>query len=289
MALGDNEGTPSSCVFGGKFMSVKTTDLTPRIGSEIQTDVDTLLSGRLSGEIRTLLEQRGVIAFRAINLTDEQQVAFTRTLGTIVEEGQGSVTKITMDPTENDKAGYLRGAFFWHIDGTMQDVPVLASIMSARRLSAVGGETEFCNTYAAYDDLSQQEKAELDKIRVVHTLEATQRYVYPEPSYEMLQGWLRYADNELPLVWKHRSGRKSLIIGSTASHVLGMDRRASAALLCRLREWATQPRFVYRHQWTVGDLVIWDNTGTMHRALAYPLDSGRMMHRTKLKGEESFA
>jgi len=270
-------------------MATKTIDLTPRIGSEIQTDVETLLSGKLSGEIRALLEKRGVIAFREINLTDQQQVAFTRTLGTIVEEGQGSITKITMDPTENDKAGYLRGAFFWHIDGTMQDVPVLASIMSARRLSAIGGDTEFCNTYAAYDDLPQQEKAELDKIKVVHTLEATQRYVYPEPTYEMLQGWQRYADNQLPLVWKHRSGRKSLVIGSTASHVAGMDRRASAALLCRLREWATQPQFVYRHRWTVGDLVIWDNTGTMHRALAYPLDSGRMMHRTKLQGEESFA
>jgi alpha-ketoglutarate-dependent taurine dioxygenase len=270
-------------------MATKTIDLTPRIGSEIQTDVDTLLSGSLSGGIRALLEQRGVIAFREINLTDAQQVAFTRTLGTIVEEGQGSITKITMDPTENDKAGYLRGAFFWHIDGTMQAVPVLASIMSSRRLSAIGGDTEFCNTYAAYDDLPEHEKAEFDKIRVVHALEATQRYVYPEPTYEMLQGWQRYADNELPLVWKHRSGRKSLVIGSTASHVVGMDRRASAALLCRLREWATQPQFVYRHRWTVGDLVIWDNTGTMHRALEYPLDSGRMMHRTKLQGEESFA
>src|SRR3974390_782464 len=264
-------------------------DLSPRIGSEIQTDVETLLRGKLSGEIRALLEQRGVIAFRKINLTDEQQVAFTKTLGTIVEEGQGNVTKITMDPTENDKAEYLRGAFFWHIDGTMQDVPVFASIMSARRLSAVGGDTEFCNTYAAYDDLPEQEKIEFDKIRVVHALEAPQRFVYPEPTYEMLQGGPRYADNELPLVWKHRSGRKSLVIGSTASHVVGMDRRASAALLCRLREWATQPQFVYRHRWTIGDLVIWDNTGTMHRALAYPLDSGRMMHRTKLQGEESFA
>jgi alpha-ketoglutarate-dependent taurine dioxygenase len=105
----------------------------------------------------------------------------------------------------------------------------------------------------------------------------------------MLQGWQRYADNELPLVWKHRSGRKSLVLGSTASHVVGLDRRASATLLCRLREWATQPQFVYQHKWTIGDLIIWDNTGTMHRALAYPLDSGRMMHRTTLLGEESFA
>jgi alpha-ketoglutarate-dependent taurine dioxygenase len=270
-------------------MAFKMIDLTPRIGTEIQTDVETLLSGKMSGEIRALLEQRGVIIFRKLNLTDEQQVTFTKTLGTIVQGGQGSITKITMDPTENDKAGYLRGAFFWHIDGTMQQIPILASIMSGRRLSPVGGETEFCNTYAAYDDLPEHEKAVFDKIKVVHTLESTQRYVYPEPSLEMLQGWHRYADNELPLVWKHRSGRKSLVIGSTASHVVGMDRRESSTLLCRLREWATQPQFVYQHKWTVGDMIIWDNTGTMHRALAYPLDSGRMMHRTTLQGEESFA
>jgi alpha-ketoglutarate-dependent taurine dioxygenase len=105
----------------------------------------------------------------------------------------------------------------------------------------------------------------------------------------MLQGWHKYDDSELPLVWKHRSGRKSLVLGATASHVVGMDRRASAALLCGLREWATQPQFVYRHHWKLGDLVIWDNTGTMHRAMPYPLDSGRMMHRTTLQGEESFA
>jgi len=59
--------------------------------------------------------------------------------------------------------------------------------------------------------------------------------------------------------------------------------------VCRLREWATQPKFVYQHKWTIGDMIIWDNTGTMHRALSYPLDSGRMMHRTTLLGEESFA
>jgi alpha-ketoglutarate-dependent taurine dioxygenase len=268
---------------------MKMINLTARIGTEIQTDVATLLSGKLSGEIRALLEQRGVIAIREINLSDDQQVSFTKTMGTIIEAAQGSVTKITMDPTENDKAGYLRGAFFWHIDGTMQQVPVLASIMSSRRLSPVGGQTEFSNTYAAYDDLPEHEKIALDKVRVVHALEATQRYVYPEPSYEMLQGWQRYDDNELPLVWKHRSGRKSLVIGSTASHVVGMERRKSAALLCRLREWATQPQYVYRHEWKIGDLVIWDNTGTMHRALDYPLDSGRMMHRTTLQGEEAFA
>ena len=79
------------------------------------------------------------------------------------------------------------------------------------------------------------------------------------------------------------------MLGCTARHVVGMDYKKSAELLVRLREWATQPEFCYRHKWTVGDLVIWDNTGTMHRATPYDPNAGRMLHRTKLEGEEAFA
>jgi len=263
--------------------------LEPKIGCEIKADVAELLSGTHAGQIRELLEDRGVIAFRELNLTDQQQVAFTKTLGTIVDEGVNNIYKITMDPGENSQAEYLRGAFYWHIDGTMSDIAILASIMSARRLAPVGGETEFSNTYAAYDELTASDKEALDKLNVVHSFEATQRYVKPEPTYRELQEWQRRGRNVLPLVWNHRSGRKSLVLGSTASYVIGMTPEQSSDLLCRLRDYATQPQFVCRHRWSVGDLVIWDNTGTMHRALPYAFDSGRMMHRTKLQGEEPFA
>ncbi|MBS3961451.1 MAG: TauD/TfdA family dioxygenase, partial [Sandarakinorhabdus sp.] len=104
-----------------------------------------------------------------------------------------------------------------------------------------------------------------------------------------LQGMMAIGEKELPLVWKHRSGRKSLVLGCTARHVVGVDHRRSAELLVKLREWATQPQFSYRHKWSVGDLVIWDNTGTLHRATPYDPASGRMLHRTKLEGEEAFA
>jgi alpha-ketoglutarate-dependent taurine dioxygenase len=262
------------------------TDLTPRIGSELHADVDALLSGEFATEIRDILERRGVVLFRGINLTDEQQLAFTRTLGRIQES---EVFKISMDPKVNPVAEYTKGAFFWHIDGTMSEAPILASIMSGRRLAAEGGQTEFCNTYAAWDDLPASEKAALERLKVVHMFEVSQRYVKPEPTYAELQAWQTFQPNTLPLVWTHRSGRKSLVLGSTASHVEGMDLREGWALLTRLREYATQPQFVYRHEWTVGDMLIWDNTGTMHRAMAYALDSGRLMHRTTIEGEEPFA
>jgi alpha-ketoglutarate-dependent taurine dioxygenase len=268
---------------------VTATNLTPRIGSELKANLDDLLNGNAAREIRALLEIRGVVAFRELNLTDEQQVVFTKTLGHIVDEGVNNIYKITMDPLENANAEYLKGAFYWHIDGTMSDVPILASVMTARRLSSVGGDTEFSNTYAAWDDLPESEKKSLEQLKVVHSIEASQRYVNPEPSWAQFQEWMRHKPRVLPLVWKHRSGRKSLVLGSTASHIEGMSIRDGWALLTQLRDYATHPHFVYSHKWKIGDLVIWDNTGTMHRATPYPLDSGRLMLRTKIHGEEPFA
>jgi len=271
-------------------MSLATRDLTPRIATEVRADKRTLLDGAHAGELRELLEQRGVLVLPEIHFSDEEQVAFTETLGTLAPEMAGEVVyKVTLDQRANARSDYLKGSMYWHLDGTMNKVPILASILSAKVLSPTGGQTEFCNTYAAYDDLPEDDKAAFAQLRVMHSAWNTIFYYDPEPSSAKLREMMRIGDSELPLVWTHRSGRKSLVIGCTAYDVIGMDRREGTALLVRLREWATRPQFVYRHEWRVGDTVIWDNTGTMHRATPYDPASGRMMHRTKLQGEEPFA
>jgi alpha-ketoglutarate-dependent taurine dioxygenase len=270
-------------------------DMAPKIGSAIRTDKQTLLSGERAQDIREIMERRGVIVFPEINLSDDEQIAFTHTLGTFAHEdgegagGKDAVYPITMDESINPIASYLKGAFFWHIDGTMSDVPILASIMSARALAPEGGETDFCNTYAAWDDLPEDEKRAIENLKVVHAMWRSQLYWKPEPSHAELSQWMTRGRNVLPLVWKHRSGRQSLVLGATALQIEGMDIAESEALLVKLRSWATQPQFSYRHTWKLGDMVIWDNTGTMHRALPYDHKSGRLMHRTKLEGEEAFA
>jgi alpha-ketoglutarate-dependent taurine dioxygenase len=197
--------------------------------------------------------------------------------------------KVTLDTSANAKADYLKGSLYWHIDGTMNKVPILASILSAKKLAPVGGNTEFCNTYAAYEHLPEEDKAKLEQYRTMHSAWTSLFYYDPEPSLAKAKEMMNIGEQELPLVWKHRSGRKSLVIGCTTHHVIGLSARESTELIVRLREWATQPQFVYSHKWTIGDTVIWDNTGTMHRATPYDPNSGRMMHRTKLQGEEPFA
>jgi alpha-ketoglutarate-dependent taurine dioxygenase len=266
---------------------VEVVDLTPQIGSEIKTGLDTLLSGRASETIRDALERRGVIFFRGLTITDEQQVVIAKTLGNIVQnEGEGGIYKISLDKSVNQRAEYLKGSMFWHFDGSLQPYPNLAALLRAITLSETGGQTEFCNTYAAYDDLPQADKEAIAERRVVHSAERSQYYVRPEMSYEELTFWQKSPTKTCPLVWTHQSGRKSLLAGATADYVINMPVEESRALLARLRDWATQPQYVYRHDWQVGDLLIWSNTGTMHRVLPYALDSGRLMHRTILAGEE---
>lgn len=274
-------------------MTFTSRDLTPRIATEIRADKDTLLSGTHAAKIRELLEQRGVLVFPKIGFTDDEQITFTETLGTFAREVRGEkVYKVTLDTKVNELADYLKGSFYWHIDGTMSPMPILASLLSSRVLGNLppgAGETEFCNTYAAYEDLPEGDRKQLDGLHVMHSAWNSLFYYEPEPEIEHLRQMMRIGDNELPLVWTHRSGRKSLILGCTARHIIGMDFKKSAELLVQLRCWATQPKFVYRHKWSVGDLVIWDNTGTMHRATPYEADCGRLLHRTKLEGEEAFA
>ena len=262
----------------------------PLIGAEVLAGKDALLSGAHAAAIRELLEARGVLVFPQVHFDDAEHIAFTRTLGHYEpDKPDGGVTAISVDPDGGASAQYTKASFFWHFDGYFNAVPVLASIMRPIVLSDSGGETEFCNTYAAWEELPEERKAQLEGLKAVHALAAAQLAVEPEPDLATFRQWQEVASNTLPLVWRHRSGRRSLVIGNTAAGMVGMDPLESLELLVFLRDWATQERFSYSHRWSPGEVVMWDNTGTLHRATPYPLASGRLMARTKLAGEEPFA
>lgn len=264
----------------------------PKIGARILNSKEELLSGELAAEINALLEDRGVLVFPTINFTDEEQVAFTNSVGGNVDEVRGeSVFKISLDKNINKEAvEYLKGSLFWHVDGTMNTVPIRGSVLSSKVLPTWGGNTEFANCYAAYDDLPEDKKAELDALRVVHAMWHSQLFHCPEPTLAQLEDWQAKGEDgkgerNLPLVYSHASGRKSLILGNTAEYVVGKSTQESARILHGLREFATSEPYHYAHEWTVGDAVMWDNTGTLHRAMPYDPDCGRMLHRTIIKGD----
>ena len=272
-------------------LTIQTVKLTDTVGAEVLgVDVDRLLhDDELPERMLEALEACGVLIFRHLHIDDAAQIAFSKRLGRVEVFGKGEhpeIFRVTLDPAKNRAAAYLKGTFDWHIDGLTADVPIMATLLSAHAVADTGGETEFASTYAAYDDLTDEEKRRFESIRVVHTLEATQRRQNPDPSPDELAAWRSRPPKEHPLIWRHRSGRRSLVLGPTADHVVGMFPDEGRAFLDDLMERATTPNRVCRHEWQVGDMVIWDNRGVLHRALPYDEASPRDMHRTTLYGDE---
>jgi alpha-ketoglutarate-dependent taurine dioxygenase len=273
-----------------KTSTLKLERATPTVGAEVlDIDVDHLLNDDgLPRAVMEAVEEHGALLFRELNLDDESQAAFFTKLGDVVRFPNYPIPEvmlISLSP-DNPNAEYFRGNVEWHIDGTQDLMPAKATVLTAHTISPEGGETEFVSTYVAYDELSEKEKQRLADVRVFHSFGAVQRKVYPDPTPEQVAEWERRGGKEHPLVWTHGSGRRSLVLGATADHVVGMNVEEGRALLEDLLERATRPERVFRHTWTVGDTVMWDNTGTLHRAMPYDPASGREMHRTTIIGDE---
>jgi alpha-ketoglutarate-dependent taurine dioxygenase len=277
------------------------TDLTPLIGSQVHLEKAALLSGDHAPEIRALLVERGAIVVRDVHLSGDELRNLARTLGDLrlgtakrgsdgktLTEGDEGVMRITLDPEKNPEyARFLFGNELWHMDGTYSEgTPPFATMLAPVALSQRGGDTLFANTYAAFEALPEAEQRELEQLEVVHSLPAALFPGKRDVSAEEYAVWASYPRNAHPLVWQHKSGRKSLVIGTQCSHVVGMHRTESHDLLHDLMRHATQDRFVYRHKWRLGDVAIWDNTGTIHRAMPYEENSEREMLRATLNGEE---
>jgi len=272
-------------------MQFRTTDLTPRVGTLIEIDRATLLSGKASDEIRKIATLRGVVAFRDMEVTDDEQLRLARSFGKIEGGKSGELYRVSYDPKENPVGAAINlASCYWHIDRTDVVLPPFATILSAKVLSPAGtGDTEFANTYAAYEDLPADDKRLIDRLRVEHRMETAFREAMPDATAEQMALWPSHMTPKIhPLVWRHRDGRKSLILSNSATRVIGMDEAEGRALLARLLAWATKPEYTYRHVWRLGDLVMWNNTGTMHRAHFYDPNCGRRMHRTAIVGCEPF-
>lgn len=282
------------------IMALVSSNLSPRMGSRVEITKSDLLSGSYAKELRALLDQRGVLLFRGLAPNDEELRAIARTLGDlrigaskrgadgkVLKEGDEGILKVSLDPEINpDYARFLLGNHLWHMDGTYEPIPPLATLFTPARLSKEGGDTLFCNTYAAFEDLSEDEQKQLEELYAVHTMQAALFPVMRNCTPEEFAVWCSYPTPSHPLVWHHRSGRKSLALSTSASHIEGMHLSESHDLLQRLMAHATQEKYIYRHKWQLGDLVIWDNTGAMHRVMPFDAESKREFHRCTLNGEE---
>ena len=272
---------------------IRVDPIKPKVGAVVHASKEDLLDPAFAPRVIDLLNKHVALVFPKVGLTDEEQLRFTDNLGDRVnftnrvpggDLSSQDVYTITLDKTINNEPEYVVGSMFWHGDGITMDIaPPKYTILSCKNPPNKGGQTEFCNTIAAWEALPEEEKADLKDLRVVHSVWAAVRDFM---DYDQLNPIRRDIRHEHPLVWTHADGRKSLLVGSHADYVVGMDKGQGRALLARLLEWAAQPDFSCRHTWSQGDLAIWDNCGSLHRALPYAEDSGRRMHRTTVAGYE---
>ena len=246
-------------------------------------------------QLQGALDEYGVVVLPELNISDDDLAALARLLGEVVLPPYGAladhpeISPVTRDPELDKLARYREANVNWHIDGTTSDAPDKMTLLTARRTAEDGeGNTEFANTYAAYRALPDDDKALIDGLRVRFSADSAYRKVDPNPSEKAVAQWATVPKSEHPLVWKRQDGRRSLVMGSTAEAVIDMPDDEGQALLRRLLDWATQPEFTLSHSWREGDLVIFDNTGLLHRAMPYSATSPRLMHRATIAGDEAF-
>ena len=231
-----------------------------------------------------------VLAFRDQRLAKDEQIAFTEQFGALerhIARNRGSdnpwvhtVSNLGADGLPSGKVNSTA----WHTDKSFRPEPSLATILHAVRMPPDGGDTCFANMYAAYDALSAADKAALDGLRVVHSWELSREKSGQKATAEEIRDAPPMSH---PLVRVHPdSGRKCLFMGEHASHIDGWPMEQGRALLARLEAHATAERFIYRHRWQPGDVLMWDNRCLLHRAdpnfdaALHP----RVLHRTCLRG-----
>jgi len=265
--------------------------LSPVLGAEIiGLDLRQPLDEPVRAAVYEAFVRYHVLCFRGQALDKDQQIAFSQQFGPLerhIARNRGTenpfvhtVSNLGPDGKPSGKVGSQQ----WHSDKSFRPEPSLATILHAKQLPPEGGPTCFADMTAAYAALSPQEQAELDGLRVVHSWELSQQKLGLTATPEEVRDAPPMSH---PLVRVHPdSGRKSLFMGQHASHFDGRPMAEGRARLAALQDFATQERFIYRHAWRPGDVLMWDNRCLLHRAEAN-FDAARhprVLHRTCLRG-----
>jgi alpha-ketoglutarate-dependent 2,4-dichlorophenoxyacetate dioxygenase len=285
-------------------MPVITRQIGPGFAAEVEgLDLGRPLSGDEVAAIHAGMDTCAVLVFRDQKLDDEQQLAFTRSLGPIEhaigtslrapDEYRLPTTFADVSNLDKDNQVFRRddrrrlfaiGNRLWHSDSSFKAVPAKYSLLRAVRVPSRGGNTEFAYMPGAYDALDEHTRREIEDLICEHSqIFSRQQLGFTDFTDEERA---RFAPVRQRLVRTHPgTGRKSLYLSSHAGSIVGWPVPEARAFLRDLVEHATQREFVYAHRWRVGDLVMWDNRQTMHRARPFPADEPRDMRRTTLMGE----
>ncbi|RPI46798.1 MAG: TauD/TfdA family dioxygenase [Betaproteobacteria bacterium] len=272
-------------------MDIQFRKLHPLFAAEVTgIDLRRADSPEMLKRIQAGMDEYAVLVFPDQPLTDADQLGFaqrfdgslhTKTGISALQKnrfGNEALTDISNVTEGGDimaqqdrRRAYSLANRLWHADATFQDPPGRYSMLHARVIPPVGADTEFADMRAAYDELSADIKTQIEGLQAHHSIAYSRQtlgFEFSDDERERLKGAIHPLVRTLP-----RSGRKTLYLASHAFRIIGWPVPDARLLLRDLMEHATQRKFVYRHAWRLGDLVLWDNRCTMHRAT--PFEDGR--------------
>lgn len=282
-------------------VDLKIQALHPALGAEVVgLDLAETMDDETFQAIRDAWMKHLVLAFPNQTLSEEQQITFSQRFGALEEHHQDiiksrSSPQIFRVSNVNDEGNIMSSdhpsiaqislAQRWHTDSSYRAVPSLGSILHGIEVTKEGGETCFSNMYMVYDALDPATKRRITGCRARHDFGHLTKLAAVKPLTELER-------QAMPPVWqpmvrKHPwTGRPSLFISPIYNDAIeGMNDAEAAELLTELTEFAGREEFVYRHRWTQGDVVMWDNRCTMHRVTPYDLNLRRVMHRNTVVGD----
>ena len=286
-------------------MPVSFRQLHPAFAAEASgIDCSRPLGADVVAAIEAGMDKSAVLVFRDQALTDEQQLAFTRSFGELENYRTGGHIRKRSDSrlgpgmadfsnldrngriiSPEDRVWFFKlGDRLWHSDSSFRPVPARYSLLSGRILPSWGANTEFADMRAAYDALDTRTKAEVEDLVCLHSLIYSREAIgFTDLSEQEIAAFRPVRQR---LVRTHPvTGRRSLFLSSHAGAIEGWTMPEARMFLRDLTEHATQREFVYSHEWQPYDLVIWDNRTTMHRARRFDRNEVRDVRRTTLAGD----
>ncbi len=253
--------------------------------------------------IQDAVDTYGVVCLRGQFLDDPELVAFAKRFGPLEvplkRDQYGGVDKqVTMLANIDDngnvispedrRAIYMKGNLLWHTDSSFKPVPSKYSLLASHAVPSKGGDTEFADARACYDDwqgpFGETTKEELEDLICEHSIIYSRTLISGDIFTD--EEKKQFTPPQQPLVRTHpKTGRKIYYVGSHCSHVIGWPLEKGRALVRELSGFCARPEHIYAHKWQAGDVVIWDNRSVLHRGRTYDPAERRVMHRATVAGD----
>ena len=274
-----------------------TRPLTPRLGAEIRglRLADGVDDATFAAIYQAFLRYE-VLLFEPQELPPAAHVAFGRRFGEVQvhvmnqyhSDGFPELYRLSNLDDQGQPSGKHpdKGTMSWHTDGSWSRVTGQATIIYGEKVPAVGGQTHFADMYGAYERLDDAWKGRLEGLRAVHNLDFSRNRRHAEdPMTEEQKKAKPPVDH--PIVRTHpETGRKCIYLGDHAESIVGMPYEEGRALIDELNQMIIHPDLCYEHRWTAGQLILWDNRCTLHRATAFDLErEARVVRRCTVLGE----